>query len=229
MIDCGPKTEHFDAGERVISPKLRALGIDRIDLPVLTHPDMDHIGGLAGISKRFSITKVLLPNYFTMHPAILEQLSASGMGKGDLISIVDHQRIRISDLTFQLFLPDWDSAFSDNEGSLVMQMFHKESPVAVFSGDLGSDGEIELVREMSNGSPILMAGHHGSSNSTSAAWLRDSHPKYVVISCGAGNIYGHPAAETLDRIGQSKAEILRTDRLGDIYFQVQNGRIERQR
>ncbi len=229
LIDCGPKTKHFDAGERIITPKLRALGIQRIDLLVLTHPDMDHIGGLSGISKRFSISKVLVPFYFSTNSAILGQIANSRIARDNLISISDDQQIRVSKLLLRFSIPEWDPALPDNEGSLVSQIFVNSRPIALLSGDLGSDAEIDQAIQITKGSPILMAGHHGSSGSTSPAWLRIANPKWVVISCGAGNSYGHPAWETLDRISQSKAQTLRTDLIGDISFEFKDGKIERVR
>ncbi len=229
LIDSGPKTKHFDAGERIVTPKLRALGIQNIDLLILTHPDMDHIGGLSGISRRFSISRVIVPSYFSKNPAILEQIANSGISKDNLVSISDDQQIKISEFVMRFSLPEWDPALPDNEGSLVSQIFVNSKPIALLSGDLGSDAEFEQANQITKGSPILLAGHHGSSGSTSSAWLRIANPKWVVISCGTGNSYGHPAKETLDRITQSKADGLRTDLLGDISFRVKNGRIERVR
>ena len=66
----------------------------------------------------------------------------------------------------------------------------------------------------------LLVGHHGANTSTSEALLAATQPKYAVISCGAGNPYGHPDGRTLARIEKAGAEILRTDLDGDVRFVI---------
>lgn len=60
-------------------------------------------------------------------------------------------------------------------------------------------------------SDVLKCGHHGSSTSTSAAFLQAVQPTYAVISCGVDNDYGHPHRETLDKLNDAGVQIYRTD------------------
>ena len=63
---------------------------------------------------------------------------------------------------------------------------------------------------------VLKVGHHGSDTSTSYPFLREVMPEYAVISVGEGNSYEHPEENTLSRLRDAEAEILRTDLNGDI-------------
>lgn len=63
---------------------------------------------------------------------------------------------------------------------------------------------------------VLKVGHHGSSTSTSSAFLKAVSPKYAIISVGAGNDYGHPAASTLSRLSGAGVQVFRTDQNGTI-------------
>lgn len=68
MIDAGPGDEHSDAGRRLIWPKLRAMGVNRIDLVLLSHPDADHVAGLRSLEKILPIGKVAAPLHFRENP-----------------------------------------------------------------------------------------------------------------------------------------------------------------
>jgi hypothetical protein len=88
------------------------------------------------------------------------------------------------------------------------------------TGDLGKEGEDALLR---TGYPldaeILKVGHHGSSSSTSPAFLARVRPEIAVIPVGAGNDYGHPHTETLSLFEENGVTVFRTDRNGTILVQ----------
>ena len=63
---------------------------------------------------------------------------------------------------------------------------------------------------------VLKAGHHGSSTSTSDAFLAAVDPDYAVISCGKDNSYGHPHQETMDKLNAADISIFRTDEQGTV-------------
>lgn len=63
---------------------------------------------------------------------------------------------------------------------------------------------------------VYVAGHHGSASSTSWDLLGKAVPEYAVISCGTGNSYGHPHAETMEKLEAMEIQVLRTDLQGDL-------------
>jgi competence protein ComEC len=78
--------------------------------------------------------------------------------------------------------------------------------------------EEEMMEQLDWPADVLKAGHHGSDTSTGRRWLMDTRPKWVVVSCGRNNNYGHPHPATLRRIESVGAEALRTDQLGSLIF-----------
>ena len=72
---------------------------------------------------------------------------------------------------------------------------------------------------------VLLAGHHGSKNSSCEAFLQAASPELAIVSAGANNPYGHPAQETLDRLEAAGAEVYRTDEAGSITVRVRGDRV----
>jgi competence protein ComEC len=73
---------------------------------------------------------------------------------------------------------------------------------------------------------VLKVAHHGSSTSSSDAFLAAVQPDVAVISVGAGNTYGHPSADVLRALARVGAEVLRTDEAGTVIVRTDGTRIE---
>jgi competence protein ComEC len=73
---------------------------------------------------------------------------------------------------------------------------------------------------------VLKVGHHGSSTSSSDAFLAAVHPDVAVISVGAGNKYGHPSGDVIRALSRVGAEVLRTDEAGTVIVRTDGSRIE---
>lgn len=225
VLDVGPRTEHSDAGKRYVAPGLERLGARTIDLLLLTHPDLDHIGGLPSVAKRFRIGRVGIPAHFRGHPVLAEILREARLDDAKIWWIDGDFAGRFGAFTVELRIPTYAPGSPDNDGSLLMRLAAGRAS-AVFTGDAGFAAESELVRRVGDGwrSQVLKAGHHGSRSSTSEDFLKAIRPREVVASCGIGNPYGHPNPATLERIRACGATLARTDREGDVvYVPGQNG------
>lgn len=104
--------------------------------------------------------------------------------------------------------------YSDLNNSSVMVMLTYGSRKFLFTGDAENGEENTITADID--CDVLKVGHHGSSTSTSRAFLTAASPEYAVISCGMGNSYGHPHIETLDRLKGAGVKVYRTDLQGDI-------------
>ncbi len=105
-----------------------------------------------------------------------------------------------------------------NNNSIVIRLVYDKDSF-LFTGDLGNEGEQRVLASGRKlGSDVLKVGHHGSGTASSNEFLKAVHPTYAVISVGAKNRYGHPAAATLDRLAAEGIRTFRTDLDGAVIF-----------
>lgn len=103
----------------------------------------------------------------------------------------------------------------------------------LFVGDAGIAAEkrlIELYGKNSLGEIpdsiacyILKVGHHGSRNSSGSDFLKRVSAMYGIISCGKDNRYGHPHAETLERLKMADTKYMTTKEHGAIILSIERG------
>lgn len=217
LVDAGPRTERFDAGARLVAPKLRKMGIDRIDLLFLTHPDADHIGGLPGISRLIEVKCVATPAHFRGDPELLAALSEAEVEDSSVIWLTGRARVMVDTMSLSTSVPNMEPGADGNEGSLFVKASCGGGSV-VLTGDADIETELRQLGVDNWSCDVLKAGHHGSGGSTGEPWLMETQPEAVIVSCGRENSYGHPAAEVLNRISRCGAAVSRTDIEGDIRF-----------
>lgn len=228
LIDTGPRVEGFDAGERLVAPELYRLGVKSLDAIVITHPDMDHAGGLLALSRRFPVGKVVIPDCFRRHQEMLRLLSEARIAPTQIswasltqTFIVGSGYVRIDT---QRGTPE-----NENDGSAFVHIAVGRS-TALLTGDASIAAEDAiLTRNQPWRAEILKAGHHGSASSTGERLLERARPSYVIFSCGRLNIYGHPSTPAWERAAESGAELLRTDKDGTIIFEATNDGFKRSR
>jgi competence protein ComEC len=216
------KTILIDDGEnemadRVVSD-LTSRGVTRIDLLVATHPHSDHIGGMQKVLAAFPVGKVLdtgLAHPSSTYEQFLETIDQKHIPylvaeQGQTVDVDPAVRVLV------LSPPEEQPGDDLNANSVVLRISYGTIDF-LMTGDLGIEGEDALLR---TGYPldaeILKVGHHGSSSSTSPAFLARVHPEIAVISVGEDNPFGHPHAETLHLLNKSGVTMYRTDQDGTI-------------
>lgn len=218
LVDGGPDRSVL----RELSKKLWPW--DRhIDVLVETHPDKDHITGLGYVLERYRV------DYF-LESGIPDQTATSLHVKDDVskeqgiqhVIVKRGMRLDIGGGAYaDVLFPDTDQSkqILTNDGSIVLHVVYGKTSF-MLTGDLPSPYEDHLVAldGTSLHSDVLKAGHHGSRYSTDSIWLSAVSPRYVVISAGKGNSYGHPHKEVLDRVEKQGAEIVSTIDEGTITF-----------
>ena len=210
LIDCGGSNDKTAADEA--AETLLSRGITKVDGIILTHGDRDHSGGVSYFLCRMDAGFLMLPA--TTAPETADALTAGF--SGEVILVEDNLLIEASEGKITVFGPIF--AADSNENSLCV-LFESENCAILVTGDRGQLGESVLLHE--NTVPdvdLLIAGHHGSKNSTSEELLAAISPETVFISVGEGNSYGHPAQELLDRLTDFGCAIFRTDKEGTLIF-----------
>lgn len=206
--------------------------LDRtIDLMVETHPDKDHIAGLADVLESYEVKHFMSPglpndtNVFARLVADVEKESGVSV-----YTARRGQRIHLGDGAYaDVLYPDHDVSHlrATNDASIVLHVVYGDTSF-MLTGDLPSTIEDVLVASVSAESlksDVLKAGHHGSKYSTDDLWLQAVAPSTVVISAGKGNTYGHPSPEALARVQKFGARILSTIDSGTITFESDGTRV----
>jgi beta-lactamase superfamily II metal-dependent hydrolase len=218
-----------DAGNNADGPSvvscLNQQGIKKIDYLVATHPHEDHIGGMDNVIRSFEINQVFMPRATTTTKTFEDVLLAV-KEKGLKIStakagvdVLDQDGLRVD------FVAPCGSNYEDlNNWSAVTRIQYGDTSF-LLTGDAGAQSEEEMLASGTNlKADVLKVGHHGSSSSTTPAFLKAVAPKYAVISVGAGNDYGHPHKETLAKLQNAGVQVYRTDLDGTVVF-ISDGKI----
>jgi competence protein ComEC len=140
------------------------------------------------------------------------------------------QRLTIDDVQLEVLAPDsaWTRELDDpNEASVVLRVRYGAVRFLLV-GDAEREEERWLLERDSLAlrADVLKVGHHGSSTSTTAGFLRAVRPAVALVSVGAGNPYGHPSAHVLASLAAQGATVLRTDRLGGVVLRTDGTALE---
>ncbi|OGG61529.1 hypothetical protein A3C87_02665 [Candidatus Kaiserbacteria bacterium RIFCSPHIGHO2_02_FULL_49_34] len=189
---------------------------------VATHPDMDHVGGLAAVVQNYDV------DTFVTIESEKETQATKQLG----VAVIDKNVNRVvaysgdvydlgGGVIVQVLFPFKDMDAEDaNEESIVMMVTYGTSSF-LLTGDAPMFAEHEMVRAYAQGiqADVLKAGHHGSKTSSSAYFLAAVQPSIAVISAGKDNSYGHPHQNVIESIAAAGAQILNTADNGTIIME----------
>ena len=207
LIDAGTAS----SGAKIVS-YIKALGYEKIDFVVATHPHDDHIGGMPEVFRNFLIGEVWAPK--VSHTTLtFERFLDSVEAKGLTIRTAENgkQILSAGPLLINVVSPQVNTTYTDlNDWSAVVSITYGDI-VILFTGDAGA---AQILAGYNQHVDILKVGHHGSATSTNASLVAALTPTHAIISCGVGNTYGHPTEEALQALESSN--VYRTDLQGTI-------------
>ena len=210
LIDGGNK----DDGQLVVS-YLQKQGVTELELVIGSHAHEDHIGGLAGVLAVYPTRNVWCPVKSYNSQAFRNFKNYADQQGRELIKPAVGTVFAFGSATVTVLGPV--KSYSDPNNTSIVVMVQYGNNRFLFTGDMESDAESDLLNSGANvKADLLKVGHHGSYTSTSYRFLREVAPKYAVISVGAGNSYGHPHADPLSRLRDAEVMTYRTDLLGTI-------------
>jgi competence protein ComEC len=242
LIDAGPDDKVMQCLEKYLPFWDKTL-----ELLVLTHPDSDHLGGMAAVLGQYQPQYILTDlsgKQTAQYQRVFEAFKLA-VQKGASITFprvgkqlwlgrlslgvwqAPQAQERIARLTETVL---WDRTqqegvvFEGENSDSIVLFGQLGNARFLLTGDLEAEGELALsVYKLTTKINLLKAGHHGSKTSSQPLFIEKVVPEKVIISSGKNNRYGHPAPEVLATLGKSGAQIFRTDQLGDIVF-VSNGK-----
>jgi competence protein ComEC len=218
LIDGGKDARVLDNLSRVMPAHDRT-----IDVVVVTHPQLDHFGGLIDVIERYDVGVVLGNGRVAeseSYAQFIDVLRARDVG---YLAVGAGDVVRYGDYAFNVLSPALARLTQSedlNDTSLVIKL-HSPAFSALYTGDIGFAVE-EWLLEDDIQADILKIPHHGSKYSSSRTFLATVAPVVSVISVGK-NSYGHPTYDTLSRIEAIKSTLYRTDEQGIVKITTEDG------
>lgn len=220
LILCDGHAMLIDAGDESQGTKvqkyLRELGVNTLDYIIGTHPDADHIGGLDVILTKFDCDTIIFPDIKSdtmAYKRVMETIRYKGYS---VTSPEVSKTYLLGEATFTILGPVKTYEEESNNYSVALKVSYGENSF-IFLGDGEEEAQLDILQSKADVSAdVLKAGHHGSSDSANAVFTEAVNPDYAVISCGAGNDYGHPHARTLRLFRELGIQVFRTDEQGTV-------------
>ena len=248
LFDGGGSAD-YNIGKNTLRTYLLKNGVSHVDGAFVTHLHMDHYKGICELAREGMVDKLYvyeankLKQKQLMEETGLDATQFVYLGKGDSISLRKYNSVyleilhpdRKTEAEYRNLIAD---ETDENLLSLVFKITFsgsKGNTALLITGDMGEEGENEMIREYSRhaygstssklSSEILKVGHHGSKTSSTELFLDAVQPDFAVIQVGEKNMYGHPALEALQRLTDAGAVIYRNDYMGAVGFEIKNGKV----
>ncbi len=220
----------YDIGKRVLEPYFDFHGIRKLDMVVLTHPDIDHGGGLGHILENFEVGRVLGISDIPLNSETHRRLHAIVNTNNIPYSFPYAGEIELTPTATLNLLHPIDAASTNlldqdkNDDSLVMKLTYGEADI-LFTGDIGEKAESRLIASGQDlRSEVLKVPHHGSRTSSSAPFIDAVQPRYAIFSLGQSGQYQFPHPDVVARYRERGCVQLRTDELGAITLRTDGKR-----
>lgn len=229
LID-GGSTDISKAGTYRIEPFLKSQGAGRLDYVFISHGDADHINGIQELLENqrmgISIDTLVLPIENVWDDG-MKGLTRTALQHGTRVAVIrEGQQVADGEMSFTCLAPAQDYIGEiGNASSMVLSLKYGEFDM-LFTGDVEGAGEETLARSsLLKDCDVLKVAHHGSKNSGIPQFLEAVLPDISLISAGRDNRYGHPHAETIERLEELGSQIYSTQTCGAVTIRTDGKKI----
>ncbi len=220
LIDGGPNAKVLTNLEKVLPDNDRY-----IDLVLLTHPHLDHFGGLIDLFKNYAIGTFIDNGLARKIPQYQDFQNVISANKIKHITLAEGDKIKYKDWELDIIWPppNAPSPIKDIHDNTIIFLLKNNSFRGLFTGDINFDVEEKLLKKHKKEllANILKVSHHGSKNSTSDKFLKAVKPKIAIIEVGK-NSYGHPNPQAISRLKSAGASVYTTLNNGAIKIVLKN-------
>jgi len=221
LVDCGTG-EYADTVIEYVKKYT-----DTVDLFVFSHPHDDHMGGAADVMSALEVKEVLMADggsdskFFERALDVIEEKDIT------VTEAIAGKKYTCGDVNIDVFSPAKD--YEDHNNNSIVMKATVDGASVMFTGDAETPVESDVLKSYAGklSSNVLKVGHHGSTTSSSRAFVEAVDPDIAVISCGEGNSYGHPHREIVALYSELEIPTYRTDKEGDIVLICRDGKIEK--
>ncbi|SDF70151.1 ComEC/Rec2 family competence protein [Sporolituus thermophilus] len=226
LIRTGDQTVLIDTGDVPARDQLvkyiKKEGIAALDKLIITHPHADHLGGAAAIFDNFPVKQIYDSGQTTTTGLYRQYLQTvqkknipfSVLTAGQMVDIGGGALLKVL-APEKPYIQGTESDLNNN--SIVVKLVYGNFSM-LLTGDAEKEAEERMLKSGSAElkSTVLKSAHHGSSSSSTPAFLAAVAPEAVIISVGANNDYHHPHPSTLKKYNERKLKIYRTDKDGTV-------------
>jgi competence protein ComEC len=229
LLDAGPAWDGGDAGRKTILPYLRRRG-GTLEAFILSHPHTDHVGGAATVLAELEPRTYWDAAFAGGSAAYISSLSTARKEGIEWRRVHPGDSLLVDGVRISFLAPDsvWTVGLTDPNLASTVTMIEYGMVRFLLVGDAELEEEEWLLRNYPAGlrADVLKVAHHGSSTSSSDAFLAAVSPRAAIISVGSRNTYGHPSNDVVRALMNAGAEVLRTDQQGTVIARTNGTRLE---
>lgn len=188
LFDAGARfSDKFDMGRNVVLPYLHFRDITALDKFIISHADNDHIGGAEAVLSEIPVRQVVssVPGQLSAYNAVMCNTGFSWQW---------------DQVHFAILSPPAELFHDENNNSCVLKVATNNGSV-LLTGDIERAAEGYLIHNAGKSlqADILIAPHHGSKTSSSAAFLAKVNPEIILVPADSPNRFGFPHADVVNR------------------------------